>query len=220
MADGPMTGAGAQNVWRVMIKYKVKDTLCQTGFKLRDVAVNDNDAGEVADAVTPWVHNSFRTLLATADEITAIDVFRIGGEEGIERILTGEFGTSGLPDTTQVPTFLAANVAFKTSRRKRYGQGRVFWPVRNENWVDNDKFNATAIGAYQGAIDALLTAFTGSTVTHDLLLVNSHGILPPRAATATTPARPEIPATWYDVETVKLNTVVTYLRSRKLGIGQ
>lgn len=220
MAEGEVLAVGAPTLFKVAIRYKVGDTLNQTGFKLRDLAVNDNDVGDVVDAVVPWVHNSFRTLLHQGDEVIAVDVLEMFSENGIEHLFNGEFGTSNLPGTAQLPNFLAANIAMKTSKRKRYGQGRMFWPLRNENWIDMEKINATGIGAFQGAIDALVAAFSGSVLTHDLSLVNTHPILAARAATATTPARPEIPAKWYDVETIKLNTVVTGLRSRKLGIGQ
>jgi len=118
-----------------------------------------------------------------------------------------------------LPNFVAVNIALKTQRRKRYGQGRMFWPLRDENDVTGDSLITAAVTSFQGVIDALTSLYTGSEVTHDLLLCNAHGVIAPRAAHGSTPARPEIPPSWYDVGAVKLNTAVTMLRSRKVGIG-
>lgn len=219
MAQGTWGGGGDPNIWRVAIRFMCGGSQCQTGFKLRDVAVQDNDANEVIAPVDNWVQNFFRPLLLTADQIIAVDATRLGGEEGAELLYPNLFGTSGINPADASASFMAVNVALKTSLRKRYGQGRMFLPFRRDQDADQNFLNNSGIAAFQGAIDGLTTAFTGDPVTHDLLLVNAHGVLPPRAATASSPARPEIPAKWYDVETVKINRTVTALRSRKAGIG-
>lgn len=219
MASGLVGAIGGSALWKVAIRFKIGQENCQTGFKLRDLAVNDNTAEDVVNAVDLWVTNFFRALLLTADQLVAVDAIKIGGEEGSEKLYPNLFGSSGINAADGSASFMAVNVALKTSRRKRYGQGRMFLPFRRDQDADQNFLNNSGIAAFQGAVDGLTDAFSGSVLTHDLALVNVHGILPARAATATTPARPEIPATWYDVETVKINRTVTALRSRKAGIG-
>jgi hypothetical protein len=219
MARGTLGGALDQNVWKVNLRFQIGQEMCQTGFKLRDVAANDNDAGEVIAAVDPWVQNFFRTILMTTDKLVALDVTRLHGEEGAELLYVGVTGNIAGSEAQKQPSFLAVNVALKTSLRKRYGQGRMFWPMRDEGWQDAGILNAAGIVAFNGVVGGLTAAFSGDPVTHDLLLVNSHELLPARAASGGHAARPEIPPTWYDVETVKLNTVLTAIRSRKIGIG-
>ena len=219
MAKGTIGGIADQNVFKVNVRFKINQQECQTGFKLRDVAVNDNSVQDVIDTVVPWVNDSFRTILSTADAIVGVDCIKLHSEEGAEHLFVNLFGTQAQSNTQKIPGFIAVGIALKTSIRKRYGQGRMFWPIRDENLIDQDFLNAAGVTAIQGVIDALTTLFTGDQLTHDLLLVNSHEVLAPRAAHGSTPARLEIPPTWYDVDVVKLNTTITGLRSRKVGIG-
>lgn len=219
MANGTLFGLTDPNVWKVAVRMTVQNQKIQTGFKLRDLAVQDNTAQSVIDAVDPWVVNFLVTLLLTVDTIDALDVTRLGGEEGAEKIYVNQAGTLGHSLDHSLPTWTAVNVALKTSLRKRYGQGRMFLPLRSDIWQDADFLSPTGIGAFNNVITGLTDAFSGSVLTHDLVLVNTHGILPAKAATATSPGRQQIPAKWYDVEAVKLNTLVSGVRSRKIGIG-
>jgi hypothetical protein len=219
MARGEIGGVGSPNIFKCSIRTRIENQLVQTGFKVRDVAVQDNDPSEVGAVVKSWVDDHYKALFLVTDDILAVDVLKMGTDEGWTYEYSNVHGTASLTTGTWHAPFICANISLKTQLRKRYGQGRMFWPVRFENYTDGGVLNATCIAGFQGVIDALTTAFTGSTTTHDLLLVNTHGVLPPKAATASSPARPEIPASWYDVESVKLNTYITTLRSRKAGIG-
>lgn len=219
MPSGTIGGALDQHVFRCTVRFRRNNQKMQTGFFVRDVAVNDNSCEDVANVVDGWVTTNFRTLLQNLDPVDAVDVVRLMSEEGFTKEYTGLTGTKSIVAVSVVPTFLAAQIALKTQRRKRYGQGRMFWPLVDENDFTGDSLTSGAVTAFQGVIDALTTLFTGSDLTHDLKLCTAHGVIAPRAAHGSTPARPEIPPTWYDVDAVKLNTAVTMLRSRKVGIG-
>ena len=95
----------------------------------------------------------------------------------------------------------------------------MLWPVRSETHTDDELLNAAGVAAFTGVIDALTARYLGSIATTDFTLINVHGVLPPRAATTTRPARPEIPAMYYDVTAVRLRTALSFLRSRKAGVG-
>lgn len=219
MARGLIGAVDAPNIFKVTFRFNLFDSQCQTGFKVRDLALNDNTVQNVLDVFDPWFLTNFRPLLNQADRLVALDVVKMGTEEGLEKIYNGIAGSRINGGTSIPPAFLAANISMKTQLRKRYGQGRMFWPLRDDNLFDGDKLNGAGVAAIQSVVDALLALTTGSVLTHDLRLVNTHGTLPPKAATPSRPARPEIPPSWYDVDTVRVNEPVTALRSRKIGIG-
>lgn len=219
MAKGTLYGLTDPNVFKCSIRTRIEGQLVQTGFKLRDLAVQDNTPATVGAAVQAWVDDHYKALFLVTDDIVGIDVIKMGSDEGWIHDYSNTHGTASITTGTWHAPFIAVNIGLKTSARKRYGQGRMFWPMRFESWSDGSVLNSTGITAIQGVIDALLDAFSGSVVDHDLVLVNTHPTLPPKVATSTSPARPEIPASWYDVESVKLNTYITTLRSRKVGIG-
>lgn len=219
MAQGTVGGSGDKNVFDITIAFHRGTNACQTSFSLRDLAVNDNSPEDVANAVVPWVNDFFRALLTTADALDFVDVKQVATVDGFTHPFNNVFGSVAPASFVRTPSMLCVCVNLKTQRRARFGQGRMYWPIPTEDWMEADVVNATGITAYQGAIDNLVENFSGSVLTHDLALVNHHGILPPRAASGQTPARPEIPATWYDVDVVKLNTMIRALRSRRAGQG-
>jgi hypothetical protein len=114
---------------------------------------------------------------------------------------------------------MAANVALKSEIRKRYGQGRMFLPVSAERFVGGNILLEPGILTIQAFITKLVDNFIGSAVGHDLHLVNAHGILPQIGSPEVGTGHAEIPRSWYDVTSLRLNTQVTMLRSRKAGVG-
>lgn len=216
MADGVPAD---RNVFRINVVWRASNQLCQTGFYVREVAFNDNTPEDVVNTVKPWVDDHLRGLILTTDDMVRIDCLKVGTEEGFTFDYVGVHGSLGVAGVAPLPTFICANIALKTQRRKRYGQGRMFWPVRDENMVTGDTLIAAAITTYQGVIDELADLFTGDPVTHDLILCAYHDTIPELPATPSRPARAPIPAHWYDIAALKLNTAVTSMRSRKVGIG-
>ena len=220
MARGTWGGALDQNVFKCNIRFQIGNNHCQTGFKVRDVAVNDNTPEDVSAPVVLWANDHFKNLLLGSDLLVAVDILKLGTDEGFtHNFAAGTVGTMSSGSFSPEPSFLASNISLKTQLRKRYGQGRMFWPVRGEEWVTGDLLNGPGIAAHQGVLDALATAFTGSTTTHDLLLCNAHGPIAARAATTSAPERAAIAPSWYDVESLRLNTTVTSIKSRRIGIG-
>lgn len=219
MARGTWGGATDPNIFAVRILFMMGTSLCQTGFKLRDVGVQDNTAQEVADEVSTQLLAGFRGLLKETDSVRGIDVLKMGTDEGgwtPAPVGTGTYTTSAI---ASMPDFTAVNVSLKSEIRKRYGQGRMFLPMVNEENVNGNVLAASGVTRIQTFIDLITAHFTGDPVTHDLLLVNAHPLLPARPSTSSVVGRPEIPASWYDVVSLRINQVVTSLRSRKAGVG-
>lgn len=222
MAKGTWGGLTDPNIFRVTIRFHRGGQQCQTSFKLRDVAVQDNDAQEVADNVATNIVGAFRNILLTNDVVDGVDVIKMGTEEGGWH----PFGTGageGQLDISSAgngtPAFVCANLAMKSEVRKRYGQGRMFLPLVHDGWIDGNVMNSTGVSNFNGLITALTTNYTGDPVTHDLKLVNAHPAIPEHLSVGQPGHRAAVPASWYDVVSLRLNTTVTMLRSRKFGVG-
>lgn len=218
MARGTWGGALDRHPYKVRISWTDDVHILQTGFTLMSVGANVSSPEEAANAVLPWVDEKFKTLLLTTQRIAGIDVVDLTNLEGFAISPGAMVGTRAVGAASQVPSALAYVVSMKGELRARYGQGRMFWPIVTDNDFDGDLLSAAGIAAAQDVIDDLAARFIGNTVGgHNL--VNVHGVIPARAATPTRPARDEVPPSWYDVTSLRLRTVVTFLRSRKAGVG-
>lgn len=219
MARGTWGGIGDPNVFKCTVRFRRGVQKCQFGFHLRDVALNDNSEQDVAEEMQTQLHDTFRAMLTTNDAIESWDAQLMGGDTGYSLPETNGIGTDPWNQSVAEPSFIAACISLKSEIRKRYGQGRMFWPVITEGMVDGDTFSAAGVTTLTTLVTAFTTHFTGDPVTHDLLLVNAHRLLPARGIIGQPGYRPEIPASWYDVLSLRLNTITTALRSRKVGVG-
>lgn len=219
MARGTWGGALDPHIFKVTVRYLIGVQQCQNSFHLRDVGVQDNSEEDVANEVRTQLENGFRSLLKTSDSMVGYDVRTLGADTGFALAPSGTPGLNATTDDNALPSFTAAVLSLKSEIRARYGQGRMFLPLTGINQQDYNTITATFIAQANTLITAMTDHFTGDPVTHDLLLVNAHGIIPARPATATTPARAEIPPSWYDVTSLRLNQICTSLRSRKVGVG-
>ena len=219
MARGSWGGAGDVSVFRVNLLFLKGTSRCSTSFKLRDMAVQDNDAQEVADIVRPLIQAEFRALLNELDSFLGVDVIKMGTDEGGWSPAAVQVGTEATTADSKTPDFMAANIALKSEIRKRYGQGRMFVPVSAERFVGGNILLEPGILTIQAFINKLQDNFIGSAVGHDLHLVNAHGIIPQVGSPDVGTGHAELPRQWYDVVSLRLNTQVTMLRSRKAGVG-
>lgn len=219
MARGTWGGALDPNIFKVTIRFLLGVQQCQCGFHLRDVGVQDNSEQDVADEVLAQTAASFRNLLKPTDTLLAVDARILGQDTGATADAGNLAGLQPADAGTSEPSFLAAVLTLKSEVRKRYGQGRMFLPCAVEGFVSGDILTVDATNNYATFITALTDHFTGDPVTHDLLMVNAHGTLPARPPSGSYPGRPEIPPSWYDVLSLRMNTIVTHLRSRKVGVG-
>lgn len=219
MARGTWGGATDPNIFRCTVRFRLGVSKCQTGFHLRDVAINDNTEQDVAEEMQTQLLAAFKGILSTADAVESWEAAILGQDTGYSLPEVAGAGSTAYDATTQAPDFVSAVVALKSEVRKRYGQGRMFWPIFAENMIDENVLSAVGINVLTNLVTAFTDHFTGDPVTHDLLLVNAHGLIPQHGAPGLPGYHPEIPPSWYDVLSLRLNTVVTSLRSRKAGVG-
>lgn len=211
MATGTWGTEGGTRVFRVNVAWKRALQNCMTGFHLRDVGAGTQEPQDVVDAVVPWVNTQFIKTLHSTDDILGVDVVNLVTKEGAAHSFTNLHGTGpGL----RPPSFLTVPVSLKGSIRRRYGNGRMLWPVSSMDAYSEDSISNATATAYQAVIDDLADRFiNGGGLFDSLTLVHAHAEL---AAHGT---RPLIPASWYDITSIRLNKSMSSLRRRKVGVG-
>lgn len=219
MARGSWGGPTDPNIFRCTIRFRLGTSKCQMGFKLRDVAINDNTEQDVAEEIQTQLRAAVVGQLSTNDAVESWEAALLGGDTGYSLPEVNGGGTVGYDAAAAEPGFMAACIALKSEIRKRYGQGRLFFPLVHEGSVSGDVLSQNGINGVTAFVTAMTDHFTGSPATHDLLLVNAHDVIPAHGQIGTPGYHPEIPRQWYDVLSLRLNTVVTSLRSRKAGVG-
>ena len=221
MADAGWGGTGDTEPRKVTVSMQLGLSRVQFGFKVRNTVVGIKTDQEIAEEVQTFMGTNLRGLLGENDSLLGVDVLNMATGSGGSVSWANTKGTLNTSSNVlTLPSYMCAVVTAKSSLRRRYGQGRFFLPVRLENQVDNDVLSGLGVSQLQGFLTAFQDAFVMNTDTlPGLNMINAHGVIPPKAATSTSPARPEVPPHWYDVTTLRLNNVVTFLRSRKAGVG-
>lgn len=217
MPRGTWGGIADPKVVRMKIQWQQGTSKCQTGFHLRAGTLELADAENAVSEVVDWVTVNFRTLLMDTDTLMSVDGMLLDDNTGFTHAFANVKGT--IPAGTQIlPGFVTAVVNAKGELRRKYGQGRMLWPVRSDGYVDGDTMSAGGQAAYQGVVTALADKFVGDPLLKEYVLVNAHAAKDAHTNVGGT-VRPAIPASWYDVTALQLNTSVSMLESRKAGRG-
>lgn len=219
MARGTWGGSGDIHPLKVRIAFMLGTSQCQTGFTLRDSSLTPSNPQSCANEVADWVTDDFRNIFTVRDRFLGVDVVDLTTGEGGAVSFGNLVGTQNISEANTPPSYVQVPYSLKGELRRRYGQGRMLIPVRNEAWMDEDKLNPTGVISLQSVIDTMVTRYLGTGGSTDYTLINVHGIIPPKLATPTTPARPQVEPSWYDVTTIRLNSVLSFVRSRKAGVG-
>lgn len=224
MAKGTWgTGALETRVYDVSVQFRMGLSVAEWGFGLRNTTGSADLSADIRDWVAPWVQSHFRGLLTPEDRLVSLDVANVAEKTGVS------FDYGNLPGTgaggigPTVPSMLAVVVSMKSGYRQRLGSGRFFLPVRIEGNIDGDLLSGGATTLYQQFVTDFGSEFIGTNPIGGARLANFHDALPERPRTgrnaAGKPPLPAVGATWYDVESLRLNTQITALKSRKAGVG-
>lgn len=216
MARGTWGTTGDIHPVRVNLIWSMGLTRAQTGFYLRRLGTVLADAQEAAQHVYDNFGVHFKNILLPTDMLVGVDAVDITTGEG------GTVSPAGVVGTltgTALPDFVSVNVAFKGELRRKYGQGGGRWPMRSEAFTDGNLLNTAGTTAVQSVADVLADQYVDTGLTSDWRMINVHGVLPSRVATPSRPARPEVPASWYDVTSIRISTRLSSLDSRKAGNG-
>lgn len=218
MARGSWGGTGDRHPFKVKISWTNGTNVAQTGFHMRATGVEIGSPQAIADEVADFCNDAFRTLLTVDSRILGVDVVDMVSYEGGSNSPANLTGSVQYIEESMEPDFICNVLTLKGELRTRYGQGRMFLPIAAEAYVARNRLNAAGTAAMQGVVDEMATRYVGGSFA-GYRLINVHGLIPARPATPTRPLRPEVPPTWYDVTSLRLNTNVTFLRSRKSGTG-
>jgi hypothetical protein len=210
MAQGLWGPGENSRVFRVNLLFTREGQKCQTGFHLRDVGLTNQDESDVIDAVWPWASVQFVKFLRTTDSLLGVDVTNLVTRTGAS---STQAAIAGTVNDAPAPPFLNVPVTIKGSIRRRYGNGRMFWPVPGNGFINGSVLHPTFKAWYDTAITELGSMFMGSTLTQDLHLVHLHDALPGVGA------RLPVPASWYDATSIRLNSTLGSLSRRKVGHG-
>lgn len=195
-------------VYKFQVFMSIRGSTMQTNFHCRDVLVPNTNPESAHNEVKPWVLGAFRNQLGRNIQITRFATTRLNDGEYFQEDFTA---TPGLYNVDTTSSMLALSVALKSNSRSRRANGRMFWPYAGPPEADR---------AQQGTIDSmnlaaadLLTRFGG------LIVVGQMKIVVVGQNPLQVPNGPALPKQWTDVTAIRVNPVVTSLRSRRAGVG-
>jgi hypothetical protein len=214
-------GSGGTDIHplQVRISFQMGTVKAQTGFKLRDTSLTPANPQACAEDVADFVNDSMRVLLHTSEAFLGVDVLDMTTGEGGATSFANLNGTQGGTLDLYLPSYVTVPISLKGELRKRYGQGRMLWPLRGEAQQDSGTLSTGGLAAIQGIVDAMAARYLGSGSSSDYTLINTHGVIAPKPATPTAPAQPEVPPSWYDVTTIRVSRLTSFLRSRHVNVG-
>lgn len=206
MAQGEVDALN--RVFRVTYRMSVRNQQIQTGFHLRDVLIPNQTAEDCANVAESFWNTNFKPALSSDVTLQRVEVQRVNDADYFAKEQTGNVGTLGL--SLQSTSFALA-VTLKSTSRRRNRNGRFFWPAAG-SWA-NDTIAGSALNTINAAAAAMVTAWVGLVIVGDfaLVVVGKAGVLDTGI-----PLNAKI---WTDVISVKVNPVVSSLRSRKVGVG-
>lgn len=219
MAKGPWVGTGSASLFRVKLTMVLGASRCQMGFTLRDVAFQGQTAQTAAAEIHTRLQTPLQGILTSADSLVDVDVTHLQEKTGSSVSFGTAVGALNAVAQERQPAFLACVASFKSGFRTRYGTGRMFIPIRYEPWVEGDTLSTAGRTSIEAFLDVLRTNYVGSGVQGEFRLVNAHETLPAARPSKSETPLPEVPAQWYDVESIRLETRLTALRSRRMGVG-
>lgn len=210
-------GIGDHRVFEVKIAWIQAGQQCSTSYHIRDVGVATLSPEDVATEAAELANSSaFRSILRNQDQIVSVDATNLVTKDGHTVALTN---VVGLADVNPLASFSACAVGLVSGKRVRYGNGRMFWPVRGTIFTDGDRLVGAGITAFDNLRAEFTTRYMDDGVTATQRLVHLHEAKPERPRKAGPPNLPAVPASWYDVTAIKINRALTPLRSRKVGVG-
>lgn len=218
MATGAIgTGAGQYEPFDVRISWQLAASRQMTGFSLRKNANLAATADDVLEHVVDNFLEVFRLRLAVDATVLGVDVIKPLTKEGVSYAPTTTL--TGGTGNVYMPGFVCAVFSLRSSIRARYGQGRMYVPVTLESYADRETINTAGFTALDPIRAALADNYIDPAGAGEFSLINWHKTLPAGRPSKSPTPLPEVPATWYDVQSIRINPNVTALHSRRQGKG-
>lgn len=206
MAQGEVDALN--RVFKVTVHMKIRQALIQTGFHVRDFAVPNATSEMIHGEIRPWVVGEFRASQSADVNFQRLTVERLVEGSYFSEDFVGINGADGRPVASSM---LAVSVALKSSFRSRSANGRMFWPYMGN--IEGDVSNTPIFNLLNAAAQNLITRYGG------LILLGQAKLVVVGKPLNGLPEAPDNPPRWTDVDALRVNPVVTALRSRKAGVG-
>ena len=210
------TGSGQTSILDVKLTWVMQASRMQTGFSIRRGAAAAATEQDLANHVNTNLATSFRAILPMSAQFTGVDVVDVTTKVGAAVSTTN---TPGTALGSLAPGFVTAVLSLKGELRTRYGQGRMHLPCMIDEWANYETITTAASDVYQTFVTALSNLYVGAEVGQEWVMVNHHPALAANRPNNTRPGVLAVPASWYDVTSIRLNPQVGTLRSRKQGVG-
>lgn len=217
MAHGEIgTGVGEVRPFDVKLQWVIGASKQQWGFSLRKGTALAATPLDIANHVRDTLLAPFLFMLPSTATFTGIDVTDVLDKTGAGVSPENAVGGSAI---AMGPSFLAARVNTRSELRAKWGQGGFYLPLYFEaNW-DGDTINAQGRALANAVLDPLISTYVGTPLTRAFVMINWHKLLPANRPNKKNQPMPLVPASYYDVVSVRMNPLVTSLRSRKQGVG-
>lgn len=195
-------------VFRVTVGMGCRGQRLQTSFHVRDFGIPNATVESIHGEIKPWVLAAFRAAMPNDLAIQRLEVQRLIENSYFAEDFIGIAGTTNGGMTT---SFMASCVTLKSNLRSRHANGRMFWPFAGT--AVNDAATGSVLANLNLAAADMLTRWGGVIIVGEAKLV-----VVGKPLLGGTPSEAN-PPRWTDVEQVRVNPIVSALRSRKAGVG-
>lgn len=196
-------------VYKVTFRFLIRNQQIQTGFNLVDVGIPGESAASCLSNVVAFYGSKMRQALSNEVLLQRISAERwLEGSYAAEEFVN-QPGTLNLPMQS---TFNALAISIRSSSRSRIANGRFFWPCAG-SWAND------TVGGSQLATATQMVADIADQYLGNPLFDNFH------IGTVHRPAKDDAGQPigvhrWTEASALRLNPLVTALRSRKVGVGR
>jgi len=205
MATGTVAGS---RIFKVTLGMLVQQQNIQTGWYLRDTLLNNRSATDALATAQTFVAASMFGILPNDLRLLRLDALELTSKDYAQLEYPNQMGTGPGASST---SFLAVLMTLRSNQRARHRNGRMFLPLYGNPF--NGSLDTGPRNAYIAFSTAFVQAFAGNALLNDFKAVV---VAKARPANQN---RPAIEHSWIDVETCRINTTVTALRRRKIGVG-
>lgn len=198
-----------QRVFKVTFRFSLRNQQIQTGFNLGDVGLSNETAQTTLDDVVGFYAAKMRQALSNEINLQRISVERwLDGDYAAQEFVN-QPGTLGL---SMQSTFLALAISVRSGSRLRIANGRFFWPAAG-SWA-NDTIAGSGLATATQMVADMSDRYLGNPLFDRWHIGTVHR---PKKDNAGQPIGVH---KYTEATTLRLNPLVTTVRSRKVGVGR
>lgn len=196
-------------VYRVTFKMLIRNQQIQTGFNLVDVGIPNESAQSCLENVRDFYLAKMRPALSNEIFLQRIEVERWLEGSFFAQDFVGQNGSLNLPMQS---TYSCLAIAVRSNQRKRIANGRFFWPCAG-SWA-NDTVGGAQLAAATQMVADLTDQYLGNPLFDRFRIGTVH-----RPVKDKVTGLPIGVHKWTEATALRLNPVVSALRTRKVGVG-